>query len=457
MKALIIAAGDGTRLQAFARGRHKCLLPLLGLKIIERVILGAKEAGIIEFVVVTGYRGKYLRKELGKGEKYGVSIKFVDNPKWEKANGLSVLAAKAFFTKNENFVLLVSDHVFDWHTLEKVRRLKLKERECVLAIDRNLESVRDVADATKAVVKNGRVAELGKVLEGYNAYDTGMFFCSPYIFEALRRSTKQGKNSLSDGMRILVKEGRLRAFNIKNRFWFDCDTHEDIKFAEKGLLRSLTKPQDGFISKKLNRRLSTFLTKFLIKTPVSPNFISFTLPLLAIPTFFLLAQGAYPWLFFGGILIQLMSVLDGCDGEIARLKFLHSKWGAWVDPILDRYIDAAFIAGMAYGYWKITDNEFIFPISAFIILVMMLDQYISPHFKSKVGKELRWNRRIAFKRDVRSLFLALGAMTNQILPVLILYLVIFQYQVISKLIAGKRISEETQKSDFLLRSSPAKI
>ena len=58
MKALIIAAGDGTRMQPVTRGRHKSLMNLLGLKIIERVILGAKEAGILEFVIVTGYKGK---------------------------------------------------------------------------------------------------------------------------------------------------------------------------------------------------------------------------------------------------------------------------------------------------------------------------------------------------------------------------------------------------------------
>src|SRR3990170_7498712 len=106
MKALIIAAGNGTRMQPVTRGRHKSLMPLLGLKIIERVILGAKEAGILEFVIVTGYKGKELREFLGNGKKYGISISFVQNDNWERANGLSVLAAQKHF--RENFVLLMS-------------------------------------------------------------------------------------------------------------------------------------------------------------------------------------------------------------------------------------------------------------------------------------------------------------------------------------------------------------
>ena len=79
MKALIIAAGNGTRMQPVTRGRHKSLMPLLGLKIIERVILGAKEAGICEFVIVTGYKGKEIQEFLGEGNRYGVSITFVQN------------------------------------------------------------------------------------------------------------------------------------------------------------------------------------------------------------------------------------------------------------------------------------------------------------------------------------------------------------------------------------------
>ena len=62
MKALIIEAGNGTRMQPVTYGRHKSLMSLLGLRIIERIILAAKTAGIFEFVIVTGYKGKELNQ-----------------------------------------------------------------------------------------------------------------------------------------------------------------------------------------------------------------------------------------------------------------------------------------------------------------------------------------------------------------------------------------------------------
>ena len=202
MKALIIAAGNGTRMQPVTRGRHKSLMPLLGLKIIERVILGAKEAGILEFVIVTGYKGKEIQEFLGEGNRYGVSITFVQNKNWEKANGISALLARKYFS--ENFALLMSDHIFDPNTLVRIQRLKLKSRECVLAVDKNLDSVLDVEDTTKVKIRKGEVIAINKNLEDYNAYDTGMFVCSPHIFEVLKKTTAHGKNSLTNGMKVLA-------------------------------------------------------------------------------------------------------------------------------------------------------------------------------------------------------------------------------------------------------------
>jgi len=451
MKALIIAAGDGTRMQPVTRGRHKSLMNLLGLKIIERVILGAKEAGIREFVIVTGYEGDHLRETVGDGQKYGVSIQYLENKKWEKANGLSALCAKDHF--RENFVLLMSDHVFDPRTLTKIQRLKLKDKECVLAIDRRMDSVLDISDTTKVISKNGRVEKISKGLENYNAYDTGMFVCSPYIFKILEKTTANGKNSLTNAMSVLASEGKLRIFNIKNKFWADCDTWADIKFAEKKLLSSLAKPQDGVLSKNFNRKVSTFITRFLIKTPITPNMISVFIPVLAILTFFLLSKGTYPWLIFGGLMIQFLSIIDGCDGEIARLKFMKSFLGAWLDPILDRYVDMFLIAGLAYGYWNSTGDDLILFMAVMVIFADVLQDYMSAKFLIITGKKLRSSLDFPFKRDLRMLVLAIGAITGQVLVSFLVFVILVNLKVVLKVVSAKRITEEVSRTSQIVASN----
>ena len=439
MKALIIAAGNGTRMQPVTRGRHKSLMPLLGLKIIERVILGAKEAGIYEFVIVTGYKGKKLREFLGDGTKYGISISFVQNDNWEKANGISVLAAQKYF--RENFVLLMSDHVFDPSTLKKIQRLKLKNNECALAIDRNLKSALDVEDTTKVVVKKGRVANIGKNIENYNAFDTGMFFCPPNIFSVLKKTTSIGKNSLTNGMNVYVKQGKLRIFDIKGKFWSDCDTYKDVKFAEKKLLASLSKPADGILSKKFNRKVSAFITSFLIKTPITPNMISFLIPVLAIFAFFILSRGTQMSFILGGLLIQFLSIIDGCDGEISRLKFQKSVFGTWLDPILDRYVDMLLIAGMAYGYWNAIGNNLVLFMAVMVIFTDVLQDYMSAKFFIITGKKLRASLDFPFKRDLRMLVLAIGAITGQVLVSFLVFAILVNLKVVLKVVNVKSFSE----------------
>ncbi len=443
MKALIIAAGNGTRMQPVTRGRHKSLMELLGLRIIERVILGAREAGISEFVIVTGYKGREFQKAVGDGRKYGVSIKYAQNNDWHKANGISVLKAKNYL-KDEQFALLMSDHVFSYKTLIRIQRLKLKGNECALAVDRHLDVVLDLADTTKAVVRENKVIALNKSLETYNAFDTGMFICSPYIFKVLEQTTKHGKNSLSDCMRVLAGQGLLRAFDNRGRFWADCDTYADIKFAEKKLLSSLKKSADGIVSKKLNRPVSTFITRRLIKTPITPNMISFSIPLMAIAAFLVLSKGTYPWLIFGAFLVQFMSIFDGCDGELARLKFIGSDWGGFLDATLDKYVDTAVIAGMAYGYWRVSGNELIWLVSAFLLLALILDGYMPNKFSVLMGKKLSW-KGFNFKRDTRLLLLAVGIILNQIMLVLVISLVLLNYMVVARLVFGKKISEGIAK------------
>lgn len=442
MKALILAAGNGTRMQPVTRGRHKSLMPLLGLKIIDRVILGAKEAGINEFVIVTGYKGNNLRKFLGSGGKYNVSISYVHNDNWEKANGISALLAKRHFSKN--FTLLMGDHVFDSKTLTRIQRLKLKKNECALAIDKNLDRVLDVNDTTKVLVKGNKIIDLNKDLKNYNAYDTGLFICSPYIFEVLKKTTSLGKNSLSDGMRVIVKEGILRSLDNKGKFWADCDTWEDIKFARKKFINDLTKGEDGIISKRFNRKISTLISGYLSNTPITPNMISFTILMMAIPTFLLLSSGIYPWLILGGLLIQLMSILDGVDGELARMKFAGSSWGEFLDANLDKYVDTAAVTGMTLGYIKITGNFWIIPISLFLIFGLGLDGYMPNKFQVITGEKLKFNtiKFINIKRDARLLILSLGAILNLILYSFLVLLVLYHLKVLIRLISAKRISEK---------------
>jgi len=137
MKCLIIAAGEGSRLSS--RGDSKPLVPLLRLPLIERVILTAKGAGLSDFYVVSGYNGEKLRNHLDQfSQDKDLKISHLINSQWKKENGLSVLKAKGEIDKN--FILLMSDHIFNESILAELLQEKVADDEVVLAVDYNLEN-----------------------------------------------------------------------------------------------------------------------------------------------------------------------------------------------------------------------------------------------------------------------------------------------------------------------------
>lgn len=127
----------------------------------------------------------------------------------------------------------------------------------------------------------------------------------------------------------------------------------DVETAETWLLRSLVKANEGFMSRHFERRLSLALTRWLVRTPVTPNMItlvSVAIGLLGAP-FFLSSAPLFQ--LTGAILFLTHSILDGCDGEIARLKFLESRGGATLDFWGDNLVHQAIFACMAIG-WSVS-------------------------------------------------------------------------------------------------------
>ncbi|HWJ55974.1 MAG TPA: CDP-alcohol phosphatidyltransferase family protein, partial [Vicinamibacterales bacterium] len=117
--------------------------------------------------------------------------------------------------------------------------------------------------------------------------------------------------------------------------------------AERELIRRLRKPVDGIVSRTINRRVSLAITSRLIHTNVTPNQMTVVANVIGALGVFFVWQGSWAALALGAFLVQMQSILDGCDGEIARLKFAGSKMGEWLDNVLDDGVNVAY--GLALG------------------------------------------------------------------------------------------------------------
>jgi choline kinase len=230
-ECLILAAGNGSRIASVADGGPKPLVSVCGVPLLEHVMTRAVEAGIERFVIVAGYRADLIRRWLRERSMAGVSVTLIENPEYHKANGVSALAAKGEFS--EPFLLLMSDHIFESATAEALLLQPLAEDEVILAVDRKLNRIFDIDDATKVRCEGNHVVEIGKKLSNYNALDTGMFLCSPALFSCLESVKKKGDCSLSDGMRKLAQQRKFRAFDIGEGDWQDVDSPEALEHVER--------------------------------------------------------------------------------------------------------------------------------------------------------------------------------------------------------------------------------
>jgi CDP-L-myo-inositol myo-inositolphosphotransferase len=407
VKVLILAAGRGSRFDSWTRHTPKPLIPVLGETIIGRILLTLKALGLREFVVVLGYLGSMIQNELGTGEKYGVTIEYVNNPEWERGNATSVLVAEKHL--GEEFLVVMGDHLFE---SKMVERLREHPSDLTLCVDSDPQNV-DLEEATRVLVEEQQVTSIGKRLKRYNAIDTGLFFCREKIFPLLKRNLEEGYEEWTELVGRFAAENRVETVDLPRSTWMDIDTSDHLERVETALLDSLTKPVDGVISRHINRRISRKISSLLSKTEISPNQISFTAFLLGLLSGLLFSQGTHLFSILGGVLAQTTSVINGCDGEIARLRFKASSYGAWFDAVLDRYADAFIILGMTYGVWSYTGNHWALFIGSIALIGSYSISYSADRYEGAFReKYLETGFKIPMSRDVRLIVIMLGGLLN---------------------------------------------
>jgi 1L-myo-inositol 1-phosphate cytidylyltransferase len=232
--AVILAAGLGSRLNSVSGFLPKPLVHFEGVPLLQHVMSAAKQAGIERFVIVVGYRGDVVRRWFAGNSLRSTPVTWVENTEYHKKNGVSLLKARHLV--DQSFLLLMSDHLFEPATAGSLLRQPLAKDEAILAVDHKLDSVFDMDDATKVVRAVDYVINIGKNLKRYDAVDTGMFLCTPAVFDALEAVIKDGDCSLSDGMQHMASNRKLRSYDIGDADWQDIDTPEMLDFAQVQLV-----------------------------------------------------------------------------------------------------------------------------------------------------------------------------------------------------------------------------
>jgi choline kinase len=205
---------------------------VLGIPLITRTLESAAAAGVRRADVVLGYCREEVRAVVERTAPRGLALHFHVNERWHEENGLSVLAARAPYAVRR-FALLMGDHLFDPAALAKMLAAPAAVGESLLGVDpRPVSSA--IADEATRVRRDseGRIVDIGKMIEPYDALDTGLFVCAPTLFRALEESCAAGDTTLSAGIRRLAADRLVRGVEVDDAIWCDIDTMADLRAAE---------------------------------------------------------------------------------------------------------------------------------------------------------------------------------------------------------------------------------
>ena len=325
-------------------GGSKALVRLGGLALVERAVRTLLSYGLERVVVVTGYHGGPVAAVVGRLAPGRVQAVFAED--WAEGNGASLAAAAPEVEQEDLFVLVTADHVFGEGALHGL----LRAGRPAGLVDAGADQT-TWGEGTKVRVERGGVVAFSKDIDE-PAIDCGVFLLPPAVFDAQREAAREGDTSLSGAVTRLARTTPLAPVQLPDGVWWqDVDTPEDFTRARKELRRALTKAEDGPVSRAVNRPISTRISMALAPARVSPDLVSVLVVLVGVASAWLLAVGQG---LLGGVLAHATSVLDGVDGELARLQIRAGPRGALLDGVLDRLADAAILAGL--GIWALQET-----------------------------------------------------------------------------------------------------
>ena len=204
-------------------------------------------------------------------------------------------------------------------------------------------------------------------------------FCrvaGPYLRSMLEAS---GDVRCSTNLSQLPQYGELERIPNHGRVCAPCVVETNRLRLERGLFAGLQSASDGWVDRYLNRKLSPWLSRWFLRTSLTPNqvtLIAFAVGLLSALSF---AWGGWVSGLVGALLLQGSAIIDCCDGEVARLRFQESPSGYYLDIACDNVVHVAVFAAVAWSsYESLGQSYWLFlgwlaafgTIMAFIVVLM---------------------------------------------------------------------------------------
>jgi len=345
------------------RAEHRLPRPLTivgGLSLFQRTILTLQRGGITRFMILGGDQTEVLRDQLQGDRRVTAEMRWLpvrefppsDYRTWEIVSGMmggGYLVAGTGAIFSAALIAQLRETAQATRAVLVVPNQAMLEKE-VSGIgagpssQANEDGVVMVETPVTAVREASSLAlDLVAIPEGFTAPGWANIDDCPHPLRA----------ALERGLRL----GQVKVLPLGEQWYEEVRATgsesladpQSVAHAEWTLARSLKGGLEGFIDRYFNRKCSRWLTHWFLQTPLTPNAITLLATAVGLVGAGAFAIGGYLTGIIGALLFQLSAILDCCDGEVARIKFMESPFGEQLDIILDNVVHIALFAGMAWG------------------------------------------------------------------------------------------------------------
>ncbi|TXT62116.1 MAG: Bifunctional protein GlmU [Promethearchaeota archaeon] len=252
MKAVILAAGEGTRLKPITSSIPKPMIPLAGKPLLEHNLIGLKQAGIKEVLLIVGYKKEIIKSYFGNGmENIGIPISYITQDEYLGTAHATGYAKS--FAKDESFLMMYGDLLVDpvifKNSIHNFQKNDVKGLISLLEVENpqnyGIISLNSQNGVEKITEKPAPELNLG------NLANAGVYIFNPLIFEAIERTELSERNEyeLTDSMEIMIEElnGPIYGYKIRESYWNDIGLPWQILDANNYLLSKLNRDIRGEI------------------------------------------------------------------------------------------------------------------------------------------------------------------------------------------------------------------
>ena len=257
MKAVILAAGEGKRLRPITSTRPKPLIPIAGKPLLEHTIIGLRDPGISDILLIVGYKKELIKEYFRSGiDQFNVNIEYKTQEKY-----LGTAHATGYakdFVKDDSFLMMYSDLLVSSIIFkEALQKFNQSKKEGLISLievgnpqDFGVISLNSDGFVKKITEKPAPELNLG------NLANAGIYIFEPLIFEAIEKTEKSMRDEyeFTDSMDILINKlnGNIVGYTIKDRFWSDIGLPWQLLDANKYLLEQMK----GKILAKVEKNVS---------------------------------------------------------------------------------------------------------------------------------------------------------------------------------------------------------